>query len=370
MAVAALALALGAGQAEARLDGIDVSRWQGTINWTSVKGAGYTFAWAQSTRGTYLTNNNFIANMNNGKAAGVIMGAYHFAHPATNSPATEANAFWNVAGPYIKADGKTLMPMLDIEEFNGHVGATSYSDWANQWYNNIVGKATAAGVSVKPMLYSSACFMANFNSSCSQFGSFIANYSGDPNTGTPWSACSSANFWGGGAWNFWQYSQTGSVPGISGAVDLDVFNGTSLTPWIATAVPVGGPWIVDNANAGFSVLGTSWMTGTSAADKYGADYRYRSTAAVSEQAQFQANVSSGTRTVSSWWPAGANRSITAPHVVAHSGGSTTVNCNQQINGGKWNSLGSYTFAGGLTTVKVSCWTTTGFIVMADAIKWQ
>jgi GH25 family lysozyme M1 (1,4-beta-N-acetylmuramidase) len=370
MAVAALVLTLGSAQATARTLGIDVSRWQGTINWTSVKGSGVTFAWAQATRGAYLVNANFTANMNNGKAAGVIMGAYHYACPATNSPSTEANYFWNTAGPYIKADGKTLMPMLDIEEWNGHVGASSYSDWANQWYNAVVAKAAAAGVTIKPVLYSSACFMCNFNTSCSGFGSFIANYSGAPQTGTPWSACSSCNLWGGGAWNFWQYSSTGSVPGISGAVDLDVFNGTSISAWIATAATAGSSVIVDNSNAGFTVTGTAWSTGSSSTDKYGADYRYHSTTPVSEPAQFLANVSAGAHDVAAWWTQGANRSTTASYVVAHSAGTTTVVVNQQINGGKWNSLGNFNFAGGNTTVKLSCWTTTGFIVVADGVKWQ
>src|SRR6476620_10656420 len=86
----ALLLTLGTGQAMAqRALGIDVSRFQNTINWTSVKGAGYTFAWAQATRGAYLTNVNFVANMVNAKAAGVIIGAYHYAEPGTNSPSVE-----------------------------------------------------------------------------------------------------------------------------------------------------------------------------------------------------------------------------------------------------------------------------------------
>src|SRR5688500_12891266 len=83
LAVAILSLTLGAGQALAqRALGIDVSRWQGTINWTSVKGSGISFAWAQATRGLTSPNDNFKANMSNGKSAGVYMGAYHFAFPA------------------------------------------------------------------------------------------------------------------------------------------------------------------------------------------------------------------------------------------------------------------------------------------------
>src|SRR5205814_1583200 len=59
----------------------------------------------------------------------------------------------------------------------------------------------------------------------------------DPQTGTPWSSCSGCNLWGSGIWNFWQYSSTGAIPGITGNVDLDVFNGTAaqISTWVATA---------------------------------------------------------------------------------------------------------------------------------------
>jgi len=123
---------------------------------------------------------------------------------------------------------------------------------------------------------------------------------------------------------------------------------------------------VDNSNAGFSVTGT-WATGSSSTDKYGADYRYHSTAAVSEPAQWLAGVS-GTKTVSAWWAQGSNRSATAAYHVYHSGGTTVVNVNQQANGGKWNSLGSFSMTTG--KVLLSVWTATGYIVVADAIKWQ
>src|SRR5436190_21675569 len=86
ISMTALVLTLGTGHALAqRALGIDVSRFQNTINWTSVRGAGITFAWAQATRGAYLQNAYFTANMVNGKAAGVLMAPYHYAFPATNS---------------------------------------------------------------------------------------------------------------------------------------------------------------------------------------------------------------------------------------------------------------------------------------------
>src|SRR5580704_9691377 len=104
-----LAVAMGSGRAMAqRPRGIDVSSFQGSINWSSVKGDGISFAWAKATEGTFYIDGDFTANENNGKNAGVYMGAYHFAHPNENSPAAEASYFWSVAKNYVKADGKTL----------------------------------------------------------------------------------------------------------------------------------------------------------------------------------------------------------------------------------------------------------------------
>lgn len=152
----------------------------------------------------------------------------------------------------------------------------------------------------------------------------------------------------------------GIIPSIP-AMRTGVMNRKNGTP--APSV------IVDNNSAGASIPST-WALASSSTDKYGADYRYRSTTPVSDPATWTANVTAGTKNVAAWWPQGSNRSATAAYHVAHSGGSTVVTVNQQINGGKWNSLGNYSFAGGNTTVQLSCWTTTGFIVVADAIKWQ
>ncbi|MBA4149704.1 MAG: hypothetical protein H0X66_16450 [Verrucomicrobia bacterium] len=126
---------------------------------------------------------------------------------------------------------------------------------------------------------------------------------------------------------------------------------------------------VDNSNSGFSVAGT-WSTGTTAVDKYGSDYRFRSTQPISEPATWSGGlVGSGNYTVQAWWSQGPNRSATAPYIVYHSAGSTSINVNQQINGGKWNALGTFNLNSGANQVKLSCWTTTGFVVLGDAVRW-
>ena len=100
----------------ARAAGIDVSDFQGNMtqaDWNSVFNAGKMFAWSKATEGGTFTATTFANNMNEGTAAGVYMGAYHYAHPETNAAATDAAHFVAVAGPYL-TNGH-LRPMLDIE---------------------------------------------------------------------------------------------------------------------------------------------------------------------------------------------------------------------------------------------------------------
>lgn len=127
--------------------------------------------------------------------------------------------------------------------------------------------------------------------------------------------------------------------------------------------------IVDNTSGGFTP-GSGWWTSTSTPGYYGSNYHVRGTEAVSDASTWVANLpQSGTYTVYAWWTAGANRSSAAPYIVYHSGGSTTSYQNQQANGGKWNSLGAYSFGSGNREVKLSCWAASGYHVVADAVRF-
>lgn len=159
------------------------------------------------------------------------------------------------------------------------------------------------------------------------------------------------------------------------------YNGAYETPWYsgftyyykplhAALAKTGGTGpvtiVIDNANAGFT-CSTAWATGTSSVDKYGTNYRYHSTAASSDPAKWSANITAaGNYTIYAWWPAGSNRSTTAPYLLP--GSTTSVKVNQQINGGNWNTLGTVSLATGTRVTQLSFWTTTGFVVVADAIK--
>jgi N-acetyl-anhydromuramyl-L-alanine amidase AmpD len=137
--------------------------------------------------------------------------------------------------------------------------------------------------------------------------------------------------------------------------------------YMALINPTTTTIVKDNPSATF--VG-SWSTGTSAADKYGSDYRFKSTAPVSEPATWTTSLpSSGNWTVYVWYPAGSNRSTAAPYIISTAAGSHTEYVNQQITGGAWVNQGTYNMNAGTATIKLSCWAASGFVVVADAVRW-
>ena len=95
-AAAICVLTSGSIYAATRSVGIDVSSFQGTVNWSAVKSDGIDFAWAKATEGSasYVnyTDAYLNANMAGANSAGVLIGAYHFAHPINDSGAAGAQA--------------------------------------------------------------------------------------------------------------------------------------------------------------------------------------------------------------------------------------------------------------------------------------
>jgi len=195
-------------------EGIDVSHWQGNIDWDKVAGAGYKFAFVKATDGTSYVDPEFTRNIQNGNSAGMMMGAYHFAHPERDSASSEASHFVNVIKPYMSE--MQLPPALDIEGEASSIGWHSLSNWINEFMSDVQSQ-----LGVTPVLYVNVNYASHLDSSVTKWPLWIADWTKDPH-GTPrtgkWST-----------WSYWQYDDKGSVPGISGSsVDLDVGNGGKL----------------------------------------------------------------------------------------------------------------------------------------------
>ncbi|HEY4417466.1 MAG TPA: GH25 family lysozyme [Verrucomicrobiae bacterium] len=259
--------------------GVDVSYYQGSeqnpptnILWGTVKSSGISFAWTKATEGATYTDPDFTVNITKAKTAGVLIGAYHFAHPETH-PGTagadqEAAKFWSVAGPYIQGSGTYMMPMLDVESdlstANPAYTKATLSQWVNEWCSNVVLRAASNGVVVIPIVYTYVSYSSTWlNTTVTNWPLWMAQYPSGPNpqTGAP----SGISPWK--SWNFWQYSSSVTVPGIKGGCDADVFNGT---PAQLGAFVVGGlaapyvtlqPLLDKAADTGGSVTFTATVGG-------------------------------------------------------------------------------------------------------------
>jgi GH25 family lysozyme M1 (1,4-beta-N-acetylmuramidase) len=292
MTAAAFGLATGAPSVLAqRPQGIDVSHYQGAITWSSVKGAGIVFAWAKATEGgtNYFSDPNFAGNESGAKAAGVLIGGYHFARydldQGTAGAAAEAGWFWQKAGAYLKNDGASLMPMLDLEgipisgtTYNpNHWGytKTTFSQWANSYCTTLSNYAYTAGVIIRPVIYTSSSFGNSWlDSTTTNWIPWIAAWNGqNPQTGGP----SGNSPWP--TWNVWQYTDAASVSGISGAVDGDVFNGTAASLAAMMVIGSGMPSITNQPLGQVVTLGSNvtFTVGATGAPPLAYQWRFNST---------------------------------------------------------------------------------------------
>jgi len=202
------------------VSGIDVSNWQGTIDWDEVKNDGQVYAWSKATEGMTYQDPQFINNITNGLSAGVVMGAYHFARPDNNLATEDAANFLTHASQYIGPG--FLPPVLDLENpYSGGQAilltdlftSSELSIWALEWMN-IVENETG----VAPMIYINGNYANYLNSSLNAYGLWFAQP--DELMTPPTNIGSWSN------WSFKQYSWWGDVSGIVGDVDLNIFNGS------------------------------------------------------------------------------------------------------------------------------------------------
>jgi GH25 family lysozyme M1 (1,4-beta-N-acetylmuramidase) len=213
--------------------GIDVSGYQPTVNWASVAAAGDHFAYVKATEGTSYTNPYFSSQYGGAKAAGLYAGAYAFARPDANNPVQQAQYFLSQAG-FVR-DGKTLPPMLDLEEPYSGSGVTNMC-WGLQppamvaWIHAFV--STVEAVTAQPILiYTNPNWWDPCTDSSTAFGGQLLNI---PNWNTPLTSPTNLPT-GWSKWTFWQYADSGSQPG-----DQDVFSG-NLSQLAVLAKPAVAP---------------------------------------------------------------------------------------------------------------------------------
>ncbi len=219
LSLAGTALAEAPASAAGKPRGHDVSSHQKNVDWRSSKAKGATFVYIKATESHTYRNPYFDQQYNGSRSAGLLRGAYHFAVPDKSSGRTQAQHFVRNGGGWT-ADGWTLPPALDIE-YNPYdsrhkcygLSKAAMVGWI-QSFSNEMKRLTGR----RPVIYTTTHWWNVCTGGSRAFASnhalWLARYHSESAGALPagWSF-----------WTFWQYDNSGSLPG-----DQNLFNG-SLT---------------------------------------------------------------------------------------------------------------------------------------------
>ena len=188
--------------------GIDVSEYQGNINWQKVKWIDevyeINFVLIRATAGNDRVDAQFEKNWDNAKSKKMIRGAYHYYRPNENS-LEQANFFIK----RVKLKKGDLPPVLDIEKLPKNQSLDSLKVGLKRWLLRVENY-----YGVKPIIYSGDKYFTTFlEKQFSDYTFWIANYSVFDEKINK-------------SWQFWQFTENANVDGIKGNVDLNIFNGT------------------------------------------------------------------------------------------------------------------------------------------------
>lgn len=185
--------------------GIDISEYQGKILWDSVRLINeefpIDFIFVRATMGANAQDRRFQKNWEAVKDINKLRGAYHYFRPNENSIKQAANFIRTV-----KLGPGDLPPVLDIEERPRVQPMDSLKVGLKRWLDKV-----EAHYKVKPIIYSGDSYFTDFlEKEFKEYKLWIANY----------------NFWVENPkahWDIWQFSEKGSVKGIRGYVDLNMY---------------------------------------------------------------------------------------------------------------------------------------------------
>jgi len=198
------------------IPGIDVSHWQGIIDWAKVAQSGVKFAFIKATefplkRITVYVDTNLKNNMDGAAQNGILFGMYHF-YRTHIDPVIQAQVFYEAVGSF-----PSLPPVLDLE-VAGKKG-TVLNEKVLAFMNEVQRLTNR-----RPILYTSGGFWRSYmmynrrtdTDWAVAYPLWQAQYTSSwPSQVYPWVG-----------WDFWQYSDKGRIPGIAGSVDLNWYIGS------------------------------------------------------------------------------------------------------------------------------------------------
>ena len=198
--------------------GVDLSHWQGDdVNYKQLKNAGCSFVYLKATQGSsYKHTDWYLRNAERAHAAGLALGAYHFANPGKNAATDEADYFLRTLrrGPSLD-----LPPVLDMEDrkFGNPLALTvwcaAFLYEIEEWWGSLCGLYT--GQSMVKHHFDPAMVVA-LARNCWRWAPRYGQTNPDPGPVDPWDE-----------WTLWQHTHTAKVPGVAGNCDLNWLAGGS-----------------------------------------------------------------------------------------------------------------------------------------------
>lgn len=193
--------------------GIDVSAYQGEIDWEKIANQGYKFAYIKATEGTTHIDKQFKTNWDGAKEAGLYRGAYFFL-TLNKSGAAQAAHFLKT----VPSDEKALPAVIDFELYGDYLKKLPSQEKIDSILKPAIRKIKAK-TGKNPIIYTNYnTYNQYMKSSYQGIAIWICDLS---NT--------SPKLSGGHQWVFWQHTQRGLIDGINNGdqqfVDLDIYNG-------------------------------------------------------------------------------------------------------------------------------------------------
>lgn len=192
------------------IQGIDVSRWQGEIDWEKVKDAGTRFAFIKATEGGDHIDPSFRRNWAEAKKHGIARSAYHFVWWCRTA---KEQVRW--FKKHIPRDPDALPPVLDVEWQNDSQCTRRISREDALEKIAVMLKGLREHTGKKPIIYTDI----NFHEDVLE-GAFNDHPYWLRSTAAPLTKRYARD-----RWEFWQFTTTGRVPGITGHVDRNAFFG-------------------------------------------------------------------------------------------------------------------------------------------------
>lgn len=204
----------GISPAHYQVHGIDVSRWQGEVDWETARAAGISFAFIKATEGGDSFNPLFASQWAGAGRAGIRRGAYHYYY-FCRSPEEQARWFTQ----HVPRDPHALPHVLDLEWTPTSRTCPHRPDPASirRDANTFLALLTQH-YGKRPLIYTTVDFHRDTGiGHLPGTGFWLRSVAGHPEQVYP-----------GVPWRFWQYTSTGLVPGVNGPVDINVFDGGDL----------------------------------------------------------------------------------------------------------------------------------------------